>query len=223
MVRDMKKSAFLVGMMFCILTGNTQVGLSGGISTIKAFGVPKPYTGIHLGVEIPRDDAVTFFLRGTGYFGNNSNDLYYTYVTARDFSTVPYQQQVNYTTKLNYSVIEGGTRYYWGDGYDAGFGLYGGSNMSVIFNSVKRNYDDYDEVKYEMADTELSKGSIFNIGVGLGGGVKNMFAGIGTLYFDMNFSYLILSLPSNNTASQVGDMYSPLLFNFALGFRKELY
>ena len=124
---------------------------------------------------------------------------------------------------MNYSVIEGGTRYYWGDGYDAGFGLYGGSSMSVIFNSIKRNYDDYDEVKYEMADTELPKGSIFNVGVGLGGGVKNTFAGIGTLYFDMNFSYLILSLPSNNTASQVGDMYSPLLFNFAVGFRKELY
>jgi hypothetical protein len=223
MVKSMRKFILLA---VCLhgLYAVAQVGLSGGLNTLKAFGVPKMYAGMHFGVEIPRDDQVSFYGRFSGYLPNRDelSTTNYTYVTARETTTVPYQQIVNYTPQMNYMVIEGGSRYYIGEGYDAGFGAYGGSNFSVIFNTVKRNYDPFDEVKYVLPSTELSKGAIFNIGVGLGGGLKYTFAGVGSLYLDVNFSYMLLSQPSNSTASST-NLYSPLLFNFGLGFRKELY
>jgi hypothetical protein len=220
----MKKGFLLLFMMLNFACINAQVGVSGGMSVLKAFGVPKPYAGLHLGVEIPRDDQVSFYGRLSAYLPNQeeSNGTNYVFVTARDFSTVPYQKQVYYTSQMNYTCLEGGTRYYIGDGYDSGFGAYGGSNFSVIFNSVKRKYDEFDEVKYALDPNELPKGAIFNVGVGLSGGVKHTFAGIGTVYFDINFSYMLLSQPSNTTA-QSTNSYSPLLFNFGLGFRRELY
>lgn len=220
----MKRGILFLFILMNITWINAQVGLSGGLSMLKAFGVPKPYAGMHLGIEIPRDDQVSFYGRITAYLPNQelSDGSNYTYVTARDFSTVPYQKQVYYTSQMNYTSLEGGSRYYIGDGYDSGFGAYGGSNFSIVFNSVKRKYDEFDEVKYELPANELPKGAIFNVGVGLSGGVKHTFAGVGTVYFDINFSYLLLSQPSNTTA-QGTNSYSPLLFNFGLGFRKELY
>lgn len=217
------------GILFWIVLLNVsllsaQVGLSGGLNMLKAFGVPKPYAGMHLGVEIPRDDQVSFYGRISTYLPNEeqADGTNYIYVTARDFSIIPYQQQVYYKSTMNYTSLEGGSRYYIGDGYDSGFGAYGGSNFSIIFNSVKRKYDEYDEVKYELPANEIPKGAIFNVGVGLTGGVKHTFAGVGTIYFDVNFSYMLLSQPSNTTA-QMTNSYSPLIFNFGLGFRKELY
>jgi hypothetical protein len=70
----------------------------------------------------------------------------------------------------------------------------------------------------------MPKGSIFNLGFGLGGGVKYTFAGIGTMYFDANFAYLITSTASNSTASSVvNTLYAPLLFSFNIGFRKDFF
>jgi hypothetical protein len=201
---------------------SAQFGLSGGLNTIIAFGAPKPYFGFHIGGEIPRDDAITFYGRLSSYIGNEDATAGLVYAEAIDPLTNPYLQSVYYTSKMNYTILEGGTRYYLGDGYDSGFGLYGGSNFSLMLNSVKRKYGDYDQVKYALPSTEIPKGMIFNIGVGLTGGVKHTFAGIGTVYCDVNFTYLLLSQPSNTTA-QSTNLYRPLIFNFGLGFRREFY
>jgi len=201
---------------------SAQFGLSGGMNTIFAFGAPKPYVGLHIGGEIPRDDAITFYGRLSTYIGNEDPTSGLVFAEAIDPMTNPFQQTVYYTSKMNYTVLEGGTRYYLGDGYDSGFGLYGGSNFSLLLNSVKRKYGDYDQVKYALPSTEIPKGMIFNVGVGLTGGVKHTFAGIGTVYFDVNFTYLLLSQPSNTTA-QSTNLYRPLIFNFGLGFRREFY
>jgi hypothetical protein len=201
---------------------SAQFGLSGGLNTILAFGAPKPYFGFHIGGEIPRDDAVTFYGRLSTYIGNEDTTAGLVFAEAIDPLTNPYLQTVYYTSKMNYTILEGGTRYYLGDGYDSGFGLYGGSNFSLMLNSVKRKYGDYDQVKYTLPSNEVPKGMIFNIGVGLSGGIKNTFAGIGTVYFDINFTYLLLSQPSNTTA-QSTNLYRPLIFNFGLGFRRDIY
>lgn len=221
----MKRLLLFTLIIFNIISANAQVGVSGGLNMLKAFGVQKPYAGMHLGVEIARDDEVTFYGRISTYLPNSdpdNGDLNYVYAQARDYSTVPFNIEVPYKSTINYTVLEGGSRYYIGEGYDSGFGAYGGSCFSLSFNSVKRKYDSFDETKYEFVTYEEPKGSIFNIGVGLSGGIKNTFPGIGTLYLDMNFSYLLLSQPSNTTAASTS-LYSPLLFNFTLGFRKDLY
>lgn len=222
MVGKMKNILLTLVAIMQLSILSAQFGLSGGMNTIFAFGAPKPYLGLHIGGEIPRDDAVTFYGRLSTYLGNKDTVPGLVFANAIDPMTNPYQQTVYYTSKMNYTVLEGGTRYYLGDGYDSGFGLYGGSNFSLILNSVKRKYGDYDQVKYSLPTTELPKGMIFNLGVGLSGGVKHTFAGIGTVYFDVNFTYLLLSQASNTTA-QSTNLYKPLIFNFGLGFRREFY
>jgi hypothetical protein len=222
MVGKMKSILLTLVAIMQLSILSAQFGLSGGLNTIFAFGAPKPYLGLHIGGEIPRDDAVTFYGRLSTYLGNEDTMPGLVFAEAIDPMTNPYLQSVYYTSKMNYTVLEGGTRYYLGDGYDSGFGLYGGSNFSLMLNSVKRKYGDYDQVKYALPSSEIPKGMIFNIGVGLTGGVKHTFAGIGTVYFDANFTYLLLSQPSNTTA-QSTNLYRPLIFNFGLGFRREFY
>ncbi len=217
----MKKSIIVAILTLFSGLSLAQFGAAGGISVLKAFGMPKPYVGLHFGGEIPRDDQVSLYGRISLYGKQEDPLINYTNVNAINPLTFPSTQNVTYQNAMNYTIIEGGTRYYIGDGYDSGFGAYGGGNVSALFNTIKRTYGDYDQSKYQLNTTEMAKGSIFNVGFGLVGGVKNTFAGIGTLYFDAGFSYLILSIPSSNNIPT--NMYTPLLFTFNFGFRKEFY
>jgi hypothetical protein len=219
---SMKKLMAIFGLIFLGNPISAQVGLSGGINMLKGFGAPKPYVGMHLGVEIPRDDANSIYGR-VSFYGKQREDFKSTtYVTAINPSTNPYSLNVGYQSSMNYTILEGGNRYYIGDGYDSGFGGYGGGSVMLIFNSVKRNYDDFDQTLYTLPTTELPKGSIFNLGFGLNGGLKYTFAGIGSVYGDASFGYMILGQASNATASST-TLYSNLIFTFNVGFRKELY
>jgi hypothetical protein len=219
---SMKKLMAIFGLIFLGNPISAQVGLSGGINMLKGFGTPKPYVGMHLGVEIPRDDANSIYGR-VSFYGKQREDFKSTtYVTAINPSTNPYSLNVGYQSSMNYTILEGGNRYYIGDGYDSGFGGYGGGSVMLIFNSVKRNYDDFDQTLYTLPTTELPKGSIFNLGFGLNGGLKYTFAGIGSVYGDASFGYMILGQASNATASST-TLYSNLIFTFNVGFRKELY
>ena len=220
-LRNMKKSIIVAILSLISGFSLAQFGAAGGISVLKAFGMPKPYVGIHLGGEIPRDDQVSLYGRISMYGKQEDPIISFTNVNAIDPLTFPSSKNIVYQNAMNYTIIEGGTRYYIGDGYDSGFGAYGGGNVSALFNTIKRTYGDYDQSLYQLNTTEVAKGSIFNVGFGLCGGVKNTFAGIGTLYFDAGFSYLILSIPSSNSIST--NMYTPLLFTFNFGFRKEFY
>ncbi len=218
----MKKAIVIFGLILTGISASAQVGLSGGFNVLKGFGIPKPFVGLHLGVEIPRDDENSLYGR-ISFYGKQQEDIKsLTYVTAINPSTNPYSLNVGYRNSMNYTVLEGGNRYYIGDGYDSGFGGYGGGTVMVIFNSVKRKYDDYDQTLYVLPATELSKGSIFNLGFGLNGGLKYTFAGVGSIYGDASFGYVILGQASNTTASST-NLYSNLIFNFNFGFRKELY
>jgi hypothetical protein len=219
---SMKKLIAIFGLIFLGNLASAQVGLSGGFNMLKGFGTPKPYVGMHLGVEIPRDDANSIFGRVSFYGKQREEFKSTTYVTAINPSTNPYSLNVGYQSSMNYTILEGGNRYYIGDGYDSGFGGYGGGSVMIIFNSVKRSYDDYDQTLYTLPTTELPKGSIFNLGFGLNGGLKYTFAGIGSVYGDASFAYMILGQASNATASST-TLYSNLIFTFNIGFRKELY
>lgn len=221
----MKKLMAIFGLIFLGNVASAQVGLSGGVSMLKGFGTPKPYVGMHLGVEIPRDDANSIYGRVSFYGKQRDEYKSTTYVTAIDMSTSPYSLNVGYLNTMNYTVLEGGNRYYIGDGYDSGFGGYGGGTVMLVFNSVKRKYDDYDQTKYVLPTTELPKGAIFNLGFGLNGGLKYTFAGVGSIYGDASFGYLILGQASNGTAISAynSSLFSSLIFTFNIGFRKELY
>jgi hypothetical protein len=221
MARNMKK---LIVLMLILINSSllmAQFGLSGGMTVLKGFNAPKPFVGFHIGGEIPRDDQLSFYGR-LSFLAKQSESIK-TVATLYD-PTFTSSTELSYRNSMNYTILEGGNRYYIGNGYDSGFGAYGGGKLLLIFNSVKRKYDSYDQVKFPLPDTEFPKGSIFNIAVGLGGGIKNTFSGIGTVYLDAGLSYMIMSTGSNATAESVGlTLYSPLIFTFNLGFRKDLY
>lgn len=217
----MKKIILLLVLLFNTAFIMAQFGVSGGVSVLKGFSTPKPFVGLHVGGEIPRDDKVSFYGRLSLYGKQMESEGKSLYLTSADNMSYT---EVKYRNSMNYVILEGGNRYYIGDGYDSGFGAYGGGTFMLVFNSVKRNYDDFDEVKYPLPSTEIRKGSIFNLAVGLGGGIKHTIAGVGTLYLDASLAYMIMGTASNATASGVvGSLYSPLIFTFGLGFRKDIY
>jgi len=131
--------------------------------------------------------------------------------------------------KYNYTVVEFGKRFYFGNGFDNGFGFYGGTNLNFVFNKVSfTDIGNYDAAVYDLyigdqiiTDRTKAFGSIFGVSFGLNAGIKHSFY-FGTLYLDGGLSYPILAQPSNNIASY-STMYQPLIFNINLGFRKDFY
>ena len=94
--------------------------------------------------------------------------------------------------------------------------------MAILFYGVKRNYDEFDQSLYVLPIDEDPKGTILSLSIGLQGGVKYTIPAVGTVYIDITGSYAILAQANNYTASE-SSFYSPLLFGFNLGFRKDLY
>jgi hypothetical protein len=197
-----------------------QFSVSVGPSFIKPFGQNGIYSGLHLSGEFAVDDLSSFYGRFI-FMPSKKGESTTTVVTAKDFNTSPPVLEINSTEKFNYSVLEFGKRYYFGEGYESGFSFYGGSNINLIFNKVSFELDDYDKAKYETTSGSEPFGSIVSLGFGLNGGLKHSFT-FGTLYFDTGLNYNLLGLPSNATA-QNSNMYANLFFNFNFGFRKYLY
>lgn len=215
-------------ILFAVLLAGgaqAQVGISGGGGLLKGFGQPRPWGGLHIGVEIPRDDAVSIYGRFSHYFAQANQDSVYASAEARDPSTFPSVIGVSGVSGMNYNILEGGTRYYLGDGYDFGWAAYGGSNLMLVFNKVKNQYQGFDETLYKLSDGYDRTGSIFSLGFGLNGGVKYSMEEVGTFYFDLALNYIIFGQASNYTASeQFGQngLYRPLLFTFNLGYRRDI-
>lgn len=214
-------------LLLALLTSGTlsaQIGVSGGGSLLKGFGRPKPWGGLHVMVEVPRDDQTSYFGRITHHFKQYSPDSTSATIIARDITnTFPTTQSIGAISSMNYTILEGGVRYYLGNGYDFGWAGYGGTTMMLIFNGVKTDYSDFDQGLYELDQGYGRKGSIVSFAFGLAGGVKYTAPGVGTFYFDTNLAYIVYGIPSNETALYGSNgLYTQLLFNFNLGFRKDI-
>lgn len=234
MERNMRLLSLIVGFTFVLSGVSAQVGLAAGMSTLIGFGSTdrtSPWGGFHIAVEVPRDDEISMYGRFTHHFNSQSSnpitpdgiftgDFYFVELVPRDLNSGLPNKYIGATPKMNYNILEGGTRYYLGSGFDFGWSAYGGGNFMLMFNSVKLDYDTYDESLYAINDAIRLEGTIVSLGFGLGGGVKYSTAPMGTFYFDVNLNYLIYGQASN--PGVYADMYSPLLFNFNLGFRKDI-
>ncbi len=218
----------LLCVIFFSQLSHSQISINAGTSILKGFTTDKSFFGFNLGIEMPRSNDVTFYGRIGHYFPRFDEQVNSTFVTASDFTTIPYQLSVNYQSKMNYTTIEGGTRYYLGNDYDNGFSVYGGGNFMLYVNSVKRDYERQDatgiyswEDKYQLPANEPDKGKIISVAMGLQGGMKYTIPATGTFYFDVNGQYSIFGQASDNNIST--DLYSPLFFTINIGFRKDLY
>ena len=223
----MKSNTLFLSIAFCLASFSlafSQFSFNAGTGYVSAFGsnAPGGLFGFHLGAEVPRNNDVTFYGRVNHYLARRETTSGTSYATAIDLMTSPYNLLINYTSSTSLTSVEGGTRYYLGNGFDNGLSVYGGSNMAILFYGVKRNYDEFDQSLYVLPIDEDPKGTILSLSIGLQGGVKYTIPAVGTVYFDITGSYAILAQANNYTASE-SSFYSPLLFGFNLGFRKDLY
>lgn len=226
----------MIALVFSGLSANAQFSVGGGASTLFQFGNSKPFGGLHFNVEFPRNNEVTFYGRLTYHFKQNKSSSVDTdgyplgiNVQAIDQNTVPYTQYLpaTFEESFNYVMIDGGTRYYIINGYDEGFSLYGGTNVALIVNTARYTYSVqgmsslYEVTATDKRLTEKNKGTILNLAAGITGGAKYTMPGRGTLYFDINPSLMLFGLPSNDKIET--SLYKNVIFNFNIGYRKEIY
>ncbi|MEY4804202.1 MAG: hypothetical protein RL331_721 [Bacteroidota bacterium] len=185
--------------------------------------------GVHAHLEIPRSGDVTLYGRLSYSFPKANYDTLIGYVTGVNQNINPYILAVNNRYKTSYFNIEGGNRYYIGNDYDNGFAGYGGSGIIIAIGTVRKVYEETDitgqyswQQSHQVDPNELTEGRIFSLGGYLQGGVKYTIPAIGTIYTDVTLNYLLLANASNNTAAST-EYLSPLYFNFAVGFKKDLY
>lgn len=213
----MKQIIFILVLMVSPMTFS-QVGINVGTNGLLAFGNPKPYGGFHIGVEIPRNERMSYFVRISHLIRQKGKDSLNQFATAIDPLTTPNVLTVRGVNSFNYTTLEGGTLFYIGNGFDYGFAGYGGTGASIVFSQAKSVYDKFDESKYRLDAT--GDGSIFSIAVGARAGVKYSFPRFGTLYFEADLKLIALSMASSNTV--VAPQYKPLLFGLTLGYRKDI-
>jgi hypothetical protein len=224
------KNYLLIFVLTLSLQSFAQYSVSAGTSMIKAFGVQGVYPGFHIGLELSKDEQSTLYGR-IGIYPGKKNEAQdgIAYTISKDGSANPYSYPLTAMEKYNYTIIELGKRFYFGNGFDNGFGFYGGSNLNFVFNKVQfTDIQKYDAAIYDLyvgdqlvKDESRAFGSIFGLSFGLNAGIKNSFY-FGTLYLDGGISYPILAQPSNIIASYTS-MYKPLIFSVSLGFRKDFY
>lgn len=214
---------------------NAQFSYGGGLTLTRFFNTQSiqnqnlTMPGLHAHVEIPRSGDVTLYGRVSYMFPKANYDTLTSYVTAINPNTNPYILAVNSRFKTSYFTLEGGNRYYIGNDYDNGFAGYGGSGIIIGLGKVYKAYDPKDvsgqyswEQSHQPDPSEISEGRLFTLGGYLQGGVKYTIPAIGTIYTDVTLNYLLFPNANNNTAAST-DYLSPLFFNFAVGFKKDLY
>jgi hypothetical protein len=214
---------------------NAQFSYGGGLTLTRFFNTQSiqnqnlTMPGLHAHVEIPRSGDVTLYGRVSYMFPKANYDTLTSYVTAINPNANPYILAVNSRFKTSYFTLEGGNRYYIGNDYDNGFAGYGGSGIIIGLGKVYKAYDPKDvsgqyswEQSHQPDPSEISEGRLFTLGGYLQGGVKYTIPAIGTIYTDVTLNYLLLANANNNTAAST-DYLSPLFFNFAVGFKKDLY
>ena len=59
-----------------------QIGVSAGATMLNAFGNPKPYGGMHLTVEYPSSESVTFYGKLSHLFKQRNSDSSLISITA---------------------------------------------------------------------------------------------------------------------------------------------
>ena len=215
---------FSISLLFLVsMKLNGQISLSGGANMMNAFGVKKSFYGLHIGGELPQNNMVTFYGRLNYFFPRAEVDSSDAVAIANDFTTSPYQINVKYLNTTSFISIEGGTRAYIGNGFDNGFSGYGGGKTSLLISRIGARVNDYNTGKYTIDETNLGKGSILGICLGVQGGIKYTFPGVGSIYLDGSLDYLLFAQSSNDNIYSTYYPVQRILFITTIGFRKDFY
>ncbi len=125
-----------------------QQSIGFGLNSFHSIGLNFMRYGLHASLEQPRNEVNTFFLRGTYTLPVKFID---SIEIEKDFSIDP---QVPGPSKIEALIlrkttllsVEGGTRYYLLNTYDAGTTIYGGFHMKGYVATYKEELKDNFEV-----------------------------------------------------------------------------
>ena len=225
MVKFIKVVLFVVSIICSTGSLTAQFGIGGGLSGLYGFGSPKSFGGLNVVLELPQDDEMTYFGKVTYLFPRQDDVTYSEYLNNNN--SLLSGQSFDYNFSMDYLLLEGGKRFYIGDGYESGLAGYGSTNVILILNTVKKNFD-YKELNasdYNIATVSPERGSIFSLGLGLNFGGKYTVPNLnGAFYADLGLNYLLLQpMISNATANGGAAFFKSLFFTINIGFRKNLY
>jgi hypothetical protein len=200
--------------------GFGQFGVTTGATVLNNFGAGRNFYGFQFGGEYALSDENSYFGRISIYPGLRPKEMDSLYLMPKD----AYQpaKVLYYTPKTSFVTLEGGSRYYLGDGYEYGFSAYGGYKFTLLLCNVQLEYEEFDNANYRFPDNFQEKGSLISLNAGLQAGIKYSIGTTGTVYLDGSIDYSILNQVSNNTVAISPYLNSPLFFSINLGFRKDL-
>lgn len=225
MAKTLKITSIIVFLFFTKTSLFSQFGIGGGLSGLYGFGSPKSFGGFNILAELPQDDEMSYFGKLTYLFPRMDDQSYPEFLNNNNPLLPGQTFDMNYS--MDYLLLEGGKRYYIGDGYESGLAGYGSSNIVIILNTVKKNYSnsDYNLADFNTISTSPDRGSIFSLGLGLNAGGKYTVPSLnGAFFADLGLNYLLLQpMISNETANGGAVFFKSLFFTFNVGFRKNIY
>ena len=196
---------------------NAQLMIGGGVNSIVAFGVKKPYFGLQIQVE-KRDEDQSFYGKISSTLSQKEDDML---ITLDPIDETKSQLDVPTHIMYNYTNLEFGKRYYYGDDIDFGYSLFGGSHITLTFNQLRLVTSSYDKNQYIFPSAQATRGSIFGLAAGLNGGIQKGYY-FGTIYVDAGLNYYLRAIPSNDLASYTSSFKS-VNFVFNVGFKRTLH
>lgn len=206
-----------------------QYSVGGGFSTLHGAGIDITRYGLNLYYETPRTEVNTFYLRANYMLPQKITNT--TSLEANSPSVSPQKiDGVRFQDKTSFFSIDGGTRIYFINTYDAGFSLYGGGHLKGIVSSWDRKFDVSNDINtdeysyviegnyYNVNDLEPSYALLFSFGGNFG--AKYQLPYRGAIVFD-----LALDLISRlyDPAQILGQEISPLSLSFNLAYRFDWY
>jgi hypothetical protein len=212
------KNLLSIILIFISTFSIAQYSIYGGPTVLRPIGIGKSFIGLNLGAEIPKDDESSVYLRANLFLNKtDTSTAFLQNIDPNDYTL----NSVRTKNSLNYFTFEGGLRRYLGGGYDNSFAFYGGTNLMGVVYSSRSKVAAFDKTKYTFPAANQTGGSVLGICIGLNGGAKYTFPGIGTIFYDMSLDYMLKYV---FTTMNVPTTYlSSLLISFNIGFRKEFY
>lgn len=202
-----------------------QYSLGGGISTVHGAGIDITRYGLNAYYEVPRTEVNTFYLRPTimlpQKFESNNGSIEVTDEAFQQGVSPSVISNLRTVEKTSYFSVDGGTRIYFINTYDAGFSLYGGGHLKGIISSYSQNVD-ISGLSIDPNDYKIPEDKTYALLFSFGGnfGAKYQLPYRGAIVFD-----LALDLISRlyDPAAILGNEISPLSLSFNLAYRFDWY
>jgi hypothetical protein len=202
-----------------------QYSIGGGISTLHGAGIDITRYGINAYYEAPRTEVNTFYIRPTlmlpQKFVSNNGSIETTDEAFNQGVSPSVIGDLRTVEKTSYFSLDGGTRIYFINTYDAGFSLYGGGHLKGIISSYSQEIDisglSIDPNNYKIPG-DKTYALLFSFGGNFG--AKYQLPYRGAIVFD-----LALDLISRlyDPAVILGNEISPLSLSFNLAYRFDWY